>query len=231
MISLQNGIGNDLVLAEGLGRPVLAGMVGFNVAAQGGGRFHQGTEGDLHVAAAPGLQRFMLLFAAAGLGLRLHAEMEPVQAAKLMLNLNNAVNALAGVPLREELAQRDFRRCLALAQGEYLALRRDAGLPRLARLSPLPARWIPFVLRLPDGLFRALAGRMLRIDPVARSSMADDLAQGRRPEIDALNGEVVRLAARLNRAAPVNQRLCDLVLAAAKTPRRWSAGDLLAALR
>ncbi|MCW1931761.1 2-dehydropantoate 2-reductase [Pararhodobacter zhoushanensis] len=227
VISFQNGIRNAGVLADGLERPVLAGMVGFNVAAQGEGRFHQGTQGDLHVEATPGLP--LDLFARAGLPLKTHADIGPVLWAKLMLNLNNAINALSGIPLRDQLAQRDFRRCLALAQSELLALCAQAGQP-LAKLSPLPAAWIPSVLRLPDPMFRAIAGSMLRIDPLARSSMADDLALGRAPELDAINGEVGRLATQMCREAPVNACLTALVRDAAVTPRRWEATELLRAI-
>jgi 2-dehydropantoate 2-reductase len=63
------------------------------------------------------------------------------------------------------------------------------------------------VLRLPTPLFRRIAARMLRIDPQARSSMADDLALGRATEIDALSGEVVRLAASLGVRAPLNEAM------------------------
>jgi 2-dehydropantoate 2-reductase len=48
---------------------------------------------------------------------------------------------------------------------------------------------------------------MLRIDDQARSSMADDLARGRRTEIDALSGAIVRLAERHGRNAPLNRRM------------------------
>ncbi len=227
VVSLQNGIGNAGVLAEGLGRPVLAGMVGFNVAAQGRGHFHQGTQGALHVARDTRLP--LALFARAGLPLVLHDDMAPVLWAKLQFNLNNAINALSGLPLKDQLSDRAFRRCLALAHGELIALCAEAGLP-LARLTPLPAAWLPAVLRLPDPLFRLIAGGMLQIDPLARSSMADDLAQGRAPELAAINGEVARLAARLGRGAPVNDRLTALVHEAATTGRRWSGAALLAAL-
>jgi 2-dehydropantoate 2-reductase len=37
-----------------------------------------------------------------------------------------------------------------------------------------------------NGLFTRLAARLLRIDPRVHSSMADDLARGRRTEVDAL---------------------------------------------
>ena len=137
VVSFQNGLRNAQTLAEGLGRPVLPGMVGFNVAAQGEGRFHQGTQGDLHVARDPRLPA--ALFARAGLALRQHGDMPAVLRAKLMLNLNNAINALSGVPLQAELSQRDYRRCLALAQEEWLTLTARAGQP-LARLTPLDLR-------------------------------------------------------------------------------------------
>ncbi|MCB1409191.1 MAG: 2-dehydropantoate 2-reductase [Rhodobacteraceae bacterium] len=224
VVSFQNGLRNAQTLAEGLGRPVLPGMVGFNVAAQGEGRFHQGTQGDLHVARDPRLPA--ALFARAGLALRQHGDMPAVLRAKLMLNLNNAINALSGVPLQAELSQRDYRRCLALAQEEWLTLTARAGQP-LARLTPLPASMLPRVLRLPDSLFRRLAGGMLRIDPLARSSMADDLALGRQTEIDWINGEVVRLAESLGRDAPVNRRLMGLIRAGR---RIWPASALLTEL-
>jgi len=227
VITFQNGIGNAEVLSQGLGRRVTAGMIGFNVAWQGGGHFHRGTQGKVHVAPAHRLNE--ALFARAGLPLTVHQDMGPVLWAKLMLNLNNAVNALSGLPLRDQLSDRNFRRCLALAQEELLSLCAEAG-QRLAQLSPLAAARIPFVLRLPDPLFRLIGGGMLRIDPLARSSMADDLAAGRAPELDGINGEVARLAARLGRASPVNDRLAWLVREAALNPRQWGGRDLLAAL-
>ncbi|MFX7800628.1 ketopantoate reductase C-terminal domain-containing protein, partial [Acinetobacter baumannii] len=78
-----------------------------------------------------------------------------------------------------------------------------------------------------------LGGKMLAIDPLARSSMSDDLAVGRTTEVDWINGEVVRLADRLGQRAPVNAQLCALVHAAeaAATRPSWSGNDLLAALR
>ena len=87
------------------------------------------------------------------------------------------------------------------------------------------------LLRLPDALFARLARKMLAIDPSARSSMADDLAAGRRTEVDWINGEVVRLAQRLGRQAPVNARLVALVKAAENDGACWSGEALLAELR
>jgi 2-dehydropantoate 2-reductase len=50
---------------------------------------------------------------------------------------------------------------------------------------------------------------------MARSSMADDLRLGRVTEIDALRGEVCRLAQGPSRAAPPNARTVDLISAGA----------------
>lgn len=231
VISFQNGLDNAETLRAALpGRNVLAGMVPFNVVRRGPGAFHQGSEGEPEVEDSPALAPFLADFTRAGFALRRHSDMLPVQWAKLLFNLNNAVNALSGLPLQQELAQRDYRRCLALAQAEALALLQQAGIAP-ARLTPLPPGWIPALLRLPDALFARLARKMLAIDPLARSSMADDLAAGRPTEVDWINGEVVRLAQRLGQRAPVNERLVSLVKAAENGAARWSGEALLAELQ
>lgn len=232
VISFQNGLRNTARLAARLPRQrVLTGMVPFNVVARGEGAFHQGSEGELDVAADPALAPFLDAFRAAGLPLRQQADMPAVLWGKLLLNLNNAINALSGLPLKAELSQRSYRRCLALAQRETLAVLAAAGL-RPARVTAVPPAWLPRVLDVPDALFRRLANRMLAIDPLARSSMWEDLALGRRTEIDWINGEVVALAQAHGREAPVNARLIELVRAAEAGGRRdWTGDALLATLR
>lgn len=232
VVSLQNGIGNDTVIREALPScVVLAGMVMFNVAHQGDGHFHRGTAGGVAVTDDHAVDRFAPLFARAGLPLDRHADLRPVQWAKLLLNLNNPVNALSGLPLREQLARRDYRRCLALAQAEALAVMRRARI-RPARLTKIPPGLMVRVLGLPDALFARLAGAVVAVDPQARSSMADDLELGRTTEIAWLSGEIVNLGRMVSMPAPVNARLVELVRAAERgDPRRWSGAELLAQLR
>ena len=177
----------------------------------------------------PALQRYLPLFAAAGLPIEARADMAAVQRAKLLFNLNNAINALSGLPLREELAQRGWRRCLALAQDEALGIFGRLDLP-VARLTPLPPRWLPGLLRLPDALFARVASKMLAIDPLARSSTWEDLQAGRRTEVDALHGAVVELAGRAGQSAPVNARIIELVREAEAKPVVWTSERLLAEL-
>ncbi|MEU7629680.1 2-dehydropantoate 2-reductase [Nocardia sp. NPDC049220] len=231
VLSLQNGIGNDSVIREILPHcVVLAGMVMFNVVHHPDGRFHRGTEGKLAVQDDPALAPFVDLFEQAGLALRRYPDLRPVQWAKLLLNLNNPINALSGQPLRTELADRDYRRCLALTQREALAVMNKARI-RPARLTPLPPRMMTALLTVPDGLFQRVAGRVLAIDPEARSSMADDLGLGRKTEISWLCGEIVGLGAMVGVATPVNQRLIELIVAAEQGDRRsWTGPQLLTEL-
>ncbi|GAC1625707.1 MAG: 2-dehydropantoate 2-reductase [Nevskia sp.] len=232
VISFQNGIGNaELLRVQLPGVTVLTGMVPFNVLARGEGRFHHGSAGALAVEDHAALTPALPAFARAGLPLARHADMRAVLWSKLLLNLNNAINALSGLPLQAELSQRGFRRCLALAQAETLRLLDAAGVT-LVPLTKLPPHRLPLLLSVPDWLFRRLAARMVAIDPLARSSMWEDFEAGRPTEVDYINGEVLRLAERLGRRAPVNSRLVELVRAAERGGRRdWSAAELYAQLR
>ena len=98
----------------------------------------------------------------------------------------------------------------------------------------MPAPLLPFVLRLPDTVFRILAGRMLKIDPQARSSMWEDLQQGRRTEIDYLQGAIVRIAAQHGQRAPLSERIIELVRSAEElkqgSPRPAAGSDRIDAI-
>ena len=192
VISLQNGIGNASVLRERLpGRRVLAGMVPFNVVAPGEGRFHRATSGDIVIEQddAGTAERLSV----PGLTMRATADIAGVQWGKLLVNLNNALNALADLPLRQQLAQRDWRRLFADQIAEGLAALKAEGI-RPVSPTPIPMNWLPHLLRLPDPVFAMLLGRTMKIDPEARSSMWEDLQRGRRTEIDYLQGVIVEIA-------------------------------------
>lgn len=233
VVSLQNGVSNPERLRALLpGRPVIAGMVPFNVAEPAPGHVHQGTSGPIAMEDRVEVAPLVPLFAAAGLPLDLHTDMLPVAWAKLLINLNNAINALSGLPLAAQLADRDYRRCFALCQREALGLMTAAGIVP-AQLGPLPPSRMPFMLSLPNWLFRRLSqrGGTPKIDRHARSSMADDLVAGRKTEVDYINGEVVALAQRLGRKAPVNARVIELIRAREAGGPAIPGAALLAALR
>ncbi len=212
VVSLQNGVGNVPALQAALpGRRVLGGMVPFNVLQRGPGFYHRGTGGRIAIEA--GVAGLAGLLSVDGMPVEESADIVGVQWGKMLLNLNNALNALSGVPLRDELGDRAWRRLLAAQQDELLRLLASSGI-RARSSSGIPPALLPSVLRLPDALFRLVAGRSLRIDPVARSSMWEDLQRGRKTEIGELQGAVVALAERLGRTAPVCAAVMRLVRAA-----------------
>lgn len=232
VLSFQNGVGNMEPLAEAVGyAQAIQGMIPYNIAKVGPGHFHRGVSGTLAAANDPRLARWLPLFAAGGVPLALSDDMAGIAWAKLLINLNNAVNALSGLPLLQEIGDRRFRRVLAITQREALGLLRQAGI-RPARLGKVPPRFAPFFLSLPDPLFRRLGrGSFPRIDARARSSMADDLVAGRRTEVDHINGAVVALAERLHRDAPANRCIVRLIRAAEAGAEPWAPDRLLAAVR
>jgi 2-dehydropantoate 2-reductase len=228
VLSLQNGVDNVArIRAAAPTLAAIAAMVPFNVTQPAPGHVHRATSGVLRAERNAWTEKLGADFAAAGLPLRLEADMRAVQWGKLLLNLNNPVNALSGLPLRDELRQRDYRRVLAALVEEALAALKAAGIAP-AKVSGAPPALLPAILRLPDWLFRIVAAPMLRIDPAARSSMWDDLQAGRITEIDDLCGAVTRLAALHGIATPCNTTLIGL-MAGADHSTRYAGAQLRAA--
>ena len=209
VVSLQNGVGNLSLLRDRLaGRKVLGGMVPFNVVALGDGRFHRSTSGDIVIAQDDAGTAARL--SVPSLAIKASANIDGVQWGKLIVNLNNALNALSNIPLRQQLAQRGWRQLFADQMVEGLAAVRAEGIVPVSP-TPLPSGWMPHLLRLPDALFGMLLGRTMKIDPEARSSMWEDLQRGRRTEIDYLQGVITEIADRRGLQAPLSRRITALI--------------------
>jgi 2-dehydropantoate 2-reductase len=158
-------------------------------------------------AGAAGLREAL---AVEGVGVAESRDMAGVLWGKLLLNLNNALNALAGIPLAAELGDKRWRRLLARQIEDGLKVLKAAGI-RPARIEGVPPGAVPRILRLPDWLFRRVAASMLAIDPEARSSMWDDLERRRPTEIDHLQGAILRLAGKTGVRVPLTERIVRLV--------------------
>ncbi|MCL6699308.1 2-dehydropantoate 2-reductase [Sphingomonas sp. NSE70-1] len=212
VISFQNGISNVEVLERQLADRfiVVRGMVPYNVAYLGDGRFHKGVAGDLYAGDMPVTQALAKAIGTSPATLNLSDDMLGIAWGKLLINLNNAVNALSGRPLVEQLLQRDYRRVVAASQREGVKLLKRAGIEP-AKVGAVGPALLPTVIGSPDWLFRNLFMKAWKIDEKARSSMADDLAAGRKTEVDYINGELVRLADRLGVDAPVNRKVVELI--------------------
>jgi 2-dehydropantoate 2-reductase len=221
VVSLQNGIGNGRVLAEVLGpaRRVVPGMVSFNVVqslGEGAPKFHRASSGTICIGT--GVLGLRDMLGVEGAPVAESPNIEGVLWGKLLINLNNALNALSDLPLAAELADRRWRILLSDQMREGLAALKACGIEP-GRVEGMHPRLIAFALRLPDVLFRLAARSMLAVSPEARSSMWEDLKVGRRTEIDYIQGEILRIAARVGRSAPVTERVMHLIKAAERTGR------------
>ena len=227
VISFQNGISNVEVLERELGDrfEIVRGMVPYNVAYLGDGRFHKGVAGTLWAEDSPLMRQLAEQVGTGPAALRLSGDMLGLAWAKLIINLNNAVNALSGRTLIEQLGNRDYRRVVAASMREGLGLLERAGVSP-AKVGPTPPNLLPTVIGAPDWLFNNVFLKLQKIDAKARSSMTDDLAAGRRTEVDYINGELVRLAEKLGVDAPINRRIVGLIRKAEAGGQPWPPAEL-----
>jgi 2-dehydropantoate 2-reductase len=228
VLSFQNGVSNvEAMEAAFKGRfEVVQGMVPFNIAYLGHGRFHKGVAGELTAKGTPVTRALADRIGAGPASLRLADDMAALAWGKLLINLNNAVNALSGRTLLEQLKERDYRRVVAASIVEALDILQAAGIEP-AQIGPVPPRLLPHAIAAPNLIFNNLFLKVQKIDARARSSMADDLRAGRETEVDYLNGEVVKLGAKLRRKTPVNAAILALIKQAeAGVEHLWTPGDL-----
>ena len=216
VLSLQNGVGNAEVLTRVLQRPVGVALAYVAAALPAPGHVqHAGGQdivmglvateaavtADSIASASPSSPDFQRELAwaqaaltAAGFTVRLSAQ--PLAALWSKLVVNCACNAISG-----------------LAQANYSAM---AALPAVRDLQRAVVQEAVAVAQA-EGHALVLADLLAAVDRVAlnmpqqRSSTAQDLARGRRSEIDFLNGEVVRRGAVHGIATPANQALWALV--------------------
>lgn len=224
VVSVQNGVDGPATLGRVLGPSrAYGGMIAYNVVFRDATTLRRATTGPLVIEHGPPVVRDLVrTLRAAGLETLESSEMPRVLWTKLLFNLNNALNALSGLPLRAQLRDREYRRLMATMMREGLAVMQARGL-RPTRFGALYPPLVARILPVPDVVFERVARAMLAIDPAARSSMADDLALGRKTEIDALNGAVVRSGREQGVPTPVNARVVEAIHAA-ETAGKGSPG-------
>lgn len=221
IVCCQNGLRAAHQIRAALpGRKVFSAVVPFNVVRLDDGTLHRGSEGPLTVPRE--IKRVLPGFSGAMqhplLSLRFTSDISAVQAAKLQLNLSNAVNALSDLPVKTMLEDRGYRKIIAELMREWLEV---ASVNRIAvaKVTRIDGKWLPFLLCLPNFLFRRVARKMLDIDPTVRTSMWWDLQRGKATEIEDLNGEVVRQGVIARNYCPANKVIIDLIHDAEKQRR------------
>lgn len=229
IVSLQNGVDNVARIAKVAPHmTALAGMVPYNVVMKTATHVHRTTMGKIYIEQSEVTTELVAKFNAAGIKTNLSNEIGSVQWGKLLLNVNNPINALSDLPLREQLLNRDFRYVFATLQLEALTAMKKAGIEPM-QLAAVKPHILPMLLKLPNWIFTRLAKKMLRMDASARSSMWDDVQHGRTTEIDDFCGAVVRLAQQVGTPAPCNAKMCRLMATHTKG-HRYTGRELRKAL-
>jgi 2-dehydropantoate 2-reductase len=199
VLSLQNGVDNAERIRMAAGIEALPAVVYVAAAMTGPGRVRHSGRGDLIVGDPRGrrreeLERLAVLFVRAGVPCVVSDNVEGALWAKMAMNCAyNAVSAL-GRAIYGRIAQDPrAREVMRRAVEETAAVARASGV-RLAE---------PDLVGAAFRLGEAMSG--------ATSSTAQDIARGKRTEIDALNGYIARRGAELGVPTPVNHTLHALV--------------------
>jgi len=199
VVSLQNGVNNLPEIREASAINAVAAVVYVAAAVPAPGTIKHGGRGDL-VVGPPNArtERIAQLFASASVLCRIAENIEAELWTKFVWNC--AFNAISGLGLvtYDQIAQnREAQKVVEAAVYETLAVARAQGI-QPARFED-PAKAIAAAFNVSEWMMGT------------RSSTAQDMARGKRTEIDALNGHVAKLGAQLGIPTPVNQALYALV--------------------
>ncbi|HEY8122408.1 MAG TPA: 2-dehydropantoate 2-reductase [Myxococcota bacterium] len=195
VLSLQNGVDNAARLQAKLAQRALAAVVYVGTEMAGAGHVRHHGRGELVIAESPRSAELAALLSAADIPTTVSANVAGELWAKLILNC--AYNALS-----------------AITQLPYGVLRRSEGVEGVLRDVTAECLAVASAAGtvVPGDAWEAVE-RIARTVPGQYSSTAQDLARGRRSEIDHLNGVVVREGERLGVPTPVNRVLLTLVKA------------------
>jgi 2-dehydropantoate 2-reductase len=220
LLTFQNGVGNEELLAEAFGaHRVFAGAIDTpaSVPAPGQVRVHRAryriglAPASLDLTAAASIAKE---FARAGFSVQLFADYRRLKWTKLLMNiLANAGSALLNWTATEVMAHPLSSLLEATAWQEALAVMASRGI-RPVNLAGYPLRLLaPVARRLPA---RLLASGLRSLVAVGRGSKLPSLQSalilGQPSEVEWLNGAVVRAGAELSVPTPVNRVLTELLL-------------------
>lgn len=150
-----------------------------------------------------------------GLDVRPVAALDGARWCKLIINLNNALFAATGWPARRVYAHPYGPWLAVMAMREGLAVAKASGV-KLAKIPWASPMLIKTMAALPDGpavaLFKRQAEKVLNDEMDTLGSTLQSLKRGEPTEIEDLNGTIVRLAAPLGVAVPLNAALTRAVV-------------------
>ncbi|WP_338641690.1 ketopantoate reductase family protein [Burkholderia pyrrocinia] len=194
VVSLQNGVDNAALLRAEISQPVICAAVYVASEMAGPGHLLHHGRGDLAIEAAPPSEPLARVLRAAGIPTRIADDVRATLWQKFILNCAyNAVSAIVQLPLGEMPHRAALSETMRAVVAECIAVAAAEGV----HFADPPARIVEQIeATIPPGQY---------------SSTAQDLARGKRSEIDHLNGAVVRRGVAAGIGTPVNQTLCLLV--------------------
>lgn len=200
VLSLQNGVNNVERIRLHLKQQVIPALVYAAAQMSGPGRVRHTGGGDLVVGhlgdggpaggtTAPSVKALTTFLTGVGIPVRVSDHIEVELWSKLVLNCAyNAISALCGARYGTMVANAEIRTVMLAAVDEVVRVAAAKG------------------IRLPDDMAETTI-RLADVMPVTISSTAQDIRNGKRTEIDHLNGYVVREGEALGIATPVNRTL------------------------
>jgi 2-dehydropantoate 2-reductase len=201
LLSLQNGVDNVARIREAAGFDAIPAAVYVAAHVTAPGRIKHLGRGDLIVGEPSGatrrkdeIERVAQTFIRAGVPCRISGNIESDLWVKMVMNCaGNAVSALGQATYGRAARDAAAREVIAGAANEAMAVARAAG------------------VRLPDGNLIEAGLKLAETLDEATSSTAQDIARGKRTEIDSLNGYIVRRGRELGVPTPINLTLYALV--------------------
>lgn len=193
ILSLQNGVDNAERLQEVVARPVIPTAVYVAAEMSGPGHVRHHGRGELVLGASPASPAIVELLGQAGIVAEISDNVIGTLWNKLIVNCAyNALSAIPQLPYGRMVAVEGVDACMRDIVAECLAVAKGGG------------------IRVDEELLDKVLG-LASAMPDQLSSTAQDLARGKRTEIDHLNGYVVRVGARLGIPTPANRLLTAVV--------------------
>jgi 2-dehydropantoate 2-reductase len=228
VLTLQNGIGNEEILAERFGaRRVISGAITSSVEIEAPGRIAVTKSGGIGLAPVDGradIGRWAAALGAAGFRARAYADYQALKWSKALLNmLGNATAAILDMPVPAIYADRRLVALEREAFREALQVMDRLGI-RPVNLPRYPAALLALAMRhVPAALLDPLLRRLIASGRGGKApSLHLDLARGNpRSEGDLLYGAVVRAAEQAGLAAPTNCTLRDTLRGIASGTLAW----------
>jgi 2-dehydropantoate 2-reductase len=200
VLSLQNGVENEEILARVLGLPpLLLALTQIGSELIGPGEVRYFARGTIVFGEAGGeesqrVRDLAALFVRADVPHHVSRNIRVRLWDKLAWNASfNAVTTLTGQTVAEAIDDADTRQVIADTMAEVARVAAAQGIP----CDPS---------RIPGVLTESRSGL-----GAFKTSMLQDRERGRRLEYDAINGAILRAADRVGAEAPLNRLLCTLL--------------------